>query len=343
MVRNLSRTFTDPIKYGFGVGRVKVLETRLIDHSTLERLIEADGLKETLRILGETEYSRFFEEVESASDLEKSLASYLLEIYQLLREICPNSYLISFFLLKYDFHNLKAWLKAEYLNESPEEMLFPLGELDLSEYGQAIRQGSWQEIPAPYRSALKEAVEKYLETKEGQVIDLILDRELYHQLYLIALREGREFLTELVEKSIDLANIKIFLRAKFLGKEKSFLDLALADYGKIEKKFYLDIYDHPWQDLVRYFSRTPYNEITSSLIKEIDKPELVLSHFDRMADNFLLQSVRKAKFISIGPEPLIGYILAKENEVKLIRLIVMGKIGAWPKKAIRERMRELYA
>lgn len=329
------RSLSDPIKYGFGVGRVKVLETRLLDHSILERLIEANGLKETLRILGETEYSRFFEEIESASDLEKFLTRYLLEIYQLLSEICPNSELVSFFLLKYDFHNLKVWLKAEYLNESPEEMLLPLGELDLSKYGQAIRQGSWQEIPSPYRSALKEAAEKYLETKDGQVIDLILDRELYHQLYLIALREGREFLTELVKKSIDLANIKIFLRAKFLGKEKSFLALALVDYGMIEKKFYFDIYDHPWQDLAGYFSRTPYDKFVS--------PELALSHFDRMADNFLLESARQAKFISIGPEPLIGYILAKENEVKLIRLIVMGKLGAWPKKAIRERMRELYA
>ena len=42
--------------YGFAVGRIRVLETRLLDRGRLERMAEAADLAEALAQLGETEY-----------------------------------------------------------------------------------------------------------------------------------------------------------------------------------------------------------------------------------------------------------------------------------------------
>lgn len=43
--------------YGFAVGRIRVLETKLLDRGRLERMAEAADLPEALGVLGETEYA----------------------------------------------------------------------------------------------------------------------------------------------------------------------------------------------------------------------------------------------------------------------------------------------
>jgi V/A-type H+-transporting ATPase subunit C len=43
-------------------------------------------------------------------------------------------------------------------------------------------------------------------------------------------------------------------------------------------------------------------------------------------DDFLMERLKAAKMVVFGIEPLVGYILAKEHEVKLIRLILIGKL-----------------
>ena len=44
----------------------------------------------------------------------------------------------------------------------------------------------------------------------------------------------------------------------------------------------------------------------------------------------------------LGPEPVIAYLLAKENEIKIIRIIMVGKINRLPTEEIRERLRDVY-
>jgi len=52
--------------------------------------------------------------------------------------------------------------------------------------------------------------------------------------------------------------------------------------------------------------------------------------------------MKDAKYVSFGPEPVIAYIFAKENEIKLIRIIMVGKINGIDGEVIRERLRENY-
>jgi V/A-type H+-transporting ATPase subunit C len=40
--------------------------------------------------------------------------------------------------------------------------------------------------------------------------------------------------------------------------------------------------------------------------------------------------------------PLAAYILARENEIKSVRILLSGKINDLPEDSIRERLREMY-
>ena len=43
-----------------------------------------------------------------------------------------------------------------------------------------------------------------------------------------------------------------------------------------------------------------------------------------------------------GIAPLAAYILARENEIKMVRIILSGKLNGFPDEFIRERLRDMY-
>jgi V/A-type H+-transporting ATPase subunit C len=77
-------------------------------------------------------------------------------------------------------------------------------------------------------------------------------------------------------------------------------------------------------------------------VRKVSEKDFNLDYFDRLADDFVLDYVRGAKLISIGIEPLVGYMMAKENEVKIVRIILAGKLAGLSSETIRKRLRQSY-
>ena len=48
------------------------------------------------------------------------------------------------------------------------------------------------------------------------------------------------------------------------------------------------------------------------------------------------------RYNSFSVGPLVAYVLARENEIKTVRIIRTGKQNDFPDEAIRERIREMY-
>ena len=55
-----------------------------------------------------------------------------------------------------------------------------------------------------------------------------------------------------------------------------------------------------------------------------------------------MEKMKSAKMISFGGEPLLAYIYAKETEIKVIRIIMVGKLNNINGEVIRERLRDIY-
>jgi V/A-type H+-transporting ATPase subunit C len=52
--------------------------------------------------------------------------------------------------------------------------------------------------------------------------------------------------------------------------------------------------------------------------------------------------MKKAKFINLGPEPIVTYMYARETEIRNIRIILVGKLNKVSDNLIRERQRDSY-
>jgi len=63
---------------------------------------------------------------------------------------------------------------------------------------------------------------------------------------------------------------------------------------------------------------------------------------EREIDNYLMETLKKAKYRVFGLEPLVGFAYAKEIETKLLRLILTGKLLQVRVEDIKGRLRLSY-
>ena len=67
-----------------------------------------------------------------------------------------------------------------------------------------------------------------------------------------------------------------------------------------------------------------------------------VTEFEKMSDNYVKQMLDVSKTVSFGPEPIISYYLAKETELKNLRIALSAVHARLDKNGAAERLRELY-
>ena len=60
-------------------------------------------------------------------------------------------------------------------------------------------------------------------------------------------------------------------------------------------------------------------------------------------DDYIVSLTKEAKKINYGPEVPFAYLMAKENEIRNLRILLVSKLNNLPKNFIKERLRETYA
>lgn len=335
-MRVFEATLRDPIKYGFINGRITYLETKLLTPHQVERLIEAGSLEEALRSLAETEYGRVFEEVpEEEVVVERNLMGHLKEVLDSLEKDCPNRELFYYFRLKYDFQNLKTALKLRLVGEAGGTFSL-LGNYRAEELSSLVLEGRYQELPEPCRGAIVDAVAKYEETENPQQIDILLDRAYFTELLNVSRGQKRDFMISFTTTLIDLANLKMFLRARILQKTRGFLEGSFIDGGQVEKEELMSLFNEGDETVVEHFRGAEYYHLVRGGF------ERGLNFLEVIINDFVSKKIGEFKYLIIGPEPVLRYLLLKENEVRMVKLILLGKIWSIPKDRLRAQLREMY-
>ena len=347
-------------KYAYAVGRIRVLETRLLDGMTIGRLLEAETAQEVLKTLSETEYEDSLSNISDVADFETALSIEQERIYSLVDELSLDPDLTSIFRARWDFHNLKVLLKSSYLAETSaadvtqaaasindilsDSGLIPVVALRFAiepDDEQSSSDFSLAESMSYIIDALEDAREQYAESQNPQVIDIVIDGHLQSFLYQRAADYPNPFLCRYFEAMADLTNIKTFIRVKMLDEGIRLLDAALLPYGSLDRQVYLGQFDETVENFAASLASTPYADVVADGIRSWAE-EHSLAVFERLADNYIIDYIKPAKYTVFGVEPLIGYLLAKEHEMKLIRIIVIGKLNHLPMENIRERLRDTY-
>ncbi|MDS1002828.1 V-type ATP synthase subunit C [Clostridium sporogenes] len=323
------------------IPRIRVLETRLLDKVKIDRMIDSSSPLEALKVLEETEYSTFMSKVKKPEDYEILLSNELKRVYHLLYEISPVKSLVNMMSLKYDYHNIKVMIKGKILNKDFTDIIIPVGNVPVEKLKTFIDNEYYRDLNPIMRKAIEEVFEDFGTNKDPQKIDIILDKYMFEEMLLLNKEIGDKFLDKYLKILIDLTNIKTLLRVKKQNKDKNFFTSVIISGGFVDKDKLITLLNDTVENIPVKLSYTDYVEILRAGIDAYLKTGSI-NIFEKLSDNFIMEYMKKAKYITFGAEPIISYLYAKENEIKVIRIIMIGKLNNMKSEIIRERLRDIY-
>ncbi len=335
--------------FAFAVGRVRVLETRLLDSGKFERMLEARDADEVMRILGETEYAQALAAIKNQNDYEAVLDYERHRVFALVRSmLAPEREIAELYFLRYDLHNLKVLLKAEMTGANPEgladEGVFGPQRLQAMISRTGVRAnaagtgtvavGTDLEKAPDYLAQWIEQGRQAMASGDPQAVDLVLDGAFYRFAAETA-RQGKWGILERYWLGlIDLTNAISTARCRRMATGSDFLGTALLEGGLIPAQEFVAFYDQSAESFAHFLELHGYGKLFAG--KEALTSPAAL---ENAASNYLRQLLADAgQSFMIGPEPIFAYLLAKENEIRKIRIIIVGKLNGIPREILRERL-----
>ena len=331
----------DVMQFTQALSRIWVLETRLLDKTKVERMLEANSADEVLKILGETEYANIMGSIKRAADYEEILSTELKRVYKLVYELCPVKEIVDLMSTKYKYHNIKVLLKGKFLEKDLSNMLIDLGREDLNELKRKIDTDNFRDLKGNVEKAVLEVISDFEANKDPQKIDIIVDRYMFKELDEIKKSLSYKFTDKLVNAMIDSTNVRTLLRVKKQGKGREFASEVLVTGGAISKDTLVAIINETPENIISKLSTSIY----SDLIKEGVESYIATNSanlLEKLSDNYIMDLMKSGKLVTFGPERILSYIYAKETEIKIIKIIMVGKLNNITEEVIRERLRDIY-
>ncbi|MCB2300187.1 V-type ATP synthase subunit C [Clostridium tagluense] len=332
----------DNMNFTQAVARLRVLETRLLNNVKVERMIDSTSADEVLKTLQETEYASLMVNVKRPEDYNILLKEELNRVYSLMYTVSPDPLIVDIMSLKYDYHNIKVMLKAKALNKDFSHMLIPVGTVDVEKLKLYMEAEDYRELNPKMREAIIQTEKVYNELVDPQKIDIVMDQYMYIDMLARAKETKIDFIIHYVVTTIDFCNIKSIIRLKKQEKDVAFLKEVMLIGGDIPNDILLRAFEEPIENMAAKFSSLKYSEVIKLGLEEYMKTGK-LSLLEKLSENYIMKALKTAKYITFGPEPVFAYILAKETEIKIIRIIMVGKLNNVDTTVIRERVREVYA
>ncbi|MBM3253010.1 MAG: hypothetical protein FJZ16_02000, partial [Candidatus Omnitrophica bacterium] len=159
-------------RYTYAVGRLRVLETRLLTGSFFDKMAEAATYEESLKMLSENpEYRQDVENLKEKSNFESIFISQLKRLYNLVSELTEDKEITNIFLLKYDIDNLKTLIKIKLLGGTKEAGFVDLGIFKIETLRDYIKNNNFK-LPG---EKIGDFIAKISEVRKPQRIEFLFD------------------------------------------------------------------------------------------------------------------------------------------------------------------------
>lgn len=320
--------------YAYAVGNVRARETGLLTRAELEQLLALDGPAQLAAALRDRGYG----DPAAQGNVEELLRQETAKLWAYLRDVAPDFSLFDAFLIRNDYHNLKAAVKGVMSGRDVADLLLSPYTVDPAELTAAAEERRFDRLPPSMAAAGAKAYDILARATDAQLADAVIDRAAMEAMLAAAEKTKVPMMVEVVAVIVFYNNIKTALRAARVGKSRDFLDTALcpcpgfpleevkraALAGEEELLQRMDGLDaYGCREAAERYRRSP-------------------SAFEKWADDRAMEKARRGKAVTLGPEPLIGYYLAKEAEIRTLHILHSGLRTGREEADIRERLRELY-
>ena len=318
-------------QYTYAVARIRSLETALFSNAVIDRLIACPDYEQCLQFLVERGWGGADIPMEAEAILEREEE----KIWEVIKELKID--MDKFDVLSYPklFHNLKAAIKEVCTSEKNRHIFYDDVSIPGEEMLGIIQEKNYTKLPAFMQDAAEEAYECLLHTGDGQLCDVIIDRAALDTVYRAGQEAKDAIIRDYAESTVAVADIKIAVRSQRTAKSLEFMKRAMAECESVDVSRLAKAALNGMDAIQDYLKDTVYAEGAEALA---ESP----SSFERWCDNRIIQTISPQKYNAFTIGPIVAYVIARQNEIKTVRIILSGKLNELPDDSIRERVREMY-
>lgn len=319
--------------YIFEDARIRVMETGLLTKADFEQLLAEPSYAAALNFLKDKGWGG----PDAPKNAEALLQAEEKATWDLMEELLPHSPLLNTLRLSRDYQNLKAAVKQIYTDSAldAERLFVEGGTIPSAKIRRALEEQDPEQLPEEMAEAAAQATEVLARTGDGQLCDIILDRAALKAL----LKAGKEaedpVLNEYAQVTAVSADIRCALRAARSGRDGEAIKEMMVEVPGLDLADLTEAALNGRQAVSDYLALTPYASLAPALSQS-------MSAFECACDNLLIERIRPQLYESEKPGPLAAYVIARENEIKCVRLLLSGKLNGLPENVLRESLRNSY-
>lgn len=314
----------------YAVAVVRANELSLLSAQDIEQIISAPDYKRAVALLCDKGYDE-----PQGSDYSAMLDSELEKTWELLKTNAPEAEGLNVFVVKNDYQNLKACLKAEVAGTDAAGHLVKPCIIGHEVLLECVRERKFDGLPDFISADAKKAFDTLTKTGNGQSCDIVIDTATLRAIRRFADKADDALVTEYADTFCLAADIKTAVRCARTKKSESFIETALAENPYIDTGALAQAALEGEDAILELLSESDLKDYRTAL-------ENGASAFEKYCDDRLISIVKRAKYQAMGIGPLAAYYVAKETEIKALRIILSAKISGASNDTVRERMRELY-
>jgi len=288
------------------------MKSKLLEKEDYDRIMKM-SVNELTRYLGETDYKKEIDELSTKysgielieNAMNKNLENSFKKIYGFAIQASHKQ--IELYFTKYDAFNILTLLRGKLSNENPENIVnnfVCVGKLKKEFLEKGARECKTFDEAIDY---LKET-EYYSAIKENQKDFGRMEDAVYGKMYENMLHNAEHDLREIILAEIEMKNKLNILRAK------------RSNYTQYEKII------------------LPYGKKLKQLLKETEKMEDKAKFTIEIKKQQINKGLKLVHRFKKNIGPLAGYFIAKENEVRNLRLISRLKQSDFEEPMILEQV-----
>jgi V/A-type H+-transporting ATPase subunit C len=323
----------DDWRYTFETATVRALEMQILTRATLLDMANAANFQQAADLLSATEYvlphaGKRFAEVQQLLQERRAAVREFFEV------LCLDKSIVELFRTRDDFANLRLALRRTLTEKPVGADYTDQGNVPPEQFQQVFEEENDEQFPDYMRQAADHAALAYYQDKDIRRIDYAIDSFQAGYNLRQAHRLESVFLIGLFRIQIDLTNIRTMLRLKFTEAEQRnvFLEGGFLQLERLQKGL-----DLGYEGLGSLFFVTPYYRLleTGATYLASNKSFLKL---EQQCEEHLMGFLKTTIQITAGPQPVIAFLLMKENEIRTVRLILTAKKNHLDTKLILDRI-----
>jgi len=319
------------VEYTFAVAHIRGLEGRLFSQATIDQLMACKSYDAALDFIIE----RGWGGMDVERDADAILAVERNKIWETIRSLSVP--MDTFDVLSYPdvFHNLKTAIKEVFTGKQNDAFFYEGTVPSREELRDIISRKEFSRLPGNMDRAAAEAFETIFHTHDGQLCDVIIDRACLEAIDEAGRESDSGAIQRYAETSVALADIKIAVRCQKTGKSIDFTRRALQPCSGIDAERLAKAAASGFDAILEYLSSGSFRDAADALRQSP-------SAFECWCDNYLMEILRPEKYEVFSVGPLVAYVLARENEIRTVGIILSGKLNGLTDESIRERVRDMY-